>query len=269
MALIRPGRGGESGSGGRRRPKPPADRAPAGPGAAHLCSRGTWPTRRCWPARGTRPWTPASRPARTGCSAGSSAAAGSAAWPGRPRRAAVWPCAAARVGSCKGATRSTSGASKRDALSGLGLSSRSTATKRDANCLSGYPRKPRLSRACGGARKATTAFSRAGQTRTVIHECRRQHDRRRPGLWGHQLSAAGSAGGEDGVAILNGFVGEDALLKRSRQPRLEGSRGKSVPGAPQEEQGGRCGRSESGEQGRQSQEGSRQGPEHVRPYALP
>lgn len=57
--------------------------------------------------------------------------------------------------------------------------------------------------------------------------------------------------------------------KVTTQPRLEGSRGKSVPGAPQEEQGGRCGRSESGEQGRQSQEGSRQGPEHVRPYALP
>lgn len=59
-------------------------------GPAHLCSRGTLPTRCCWPARGTRTWTPASRPGRTSCSASSSAAGGSATWPAHPRRAAGW-----------------------------------------------------------------------------------------------------------------------------------------------------------------------------------
>ena len=72
---------------------------PAGAGPAHLCSRGTLPTHCCWPAQGTQTWTPASRPGRTDCSAGSSAAGGSAAWPARPCRAAVWQSGAERVGS--------------------------------------------------------------------------------------------------------------------------------------------------------------------------
>lgn len=74
---------------------------PAGAGPAHLCSRGTLPTHCCWPAQETQTWTPASRPGRTGCSAGSSAAGGSAAWPARLCRAAGWRSGAERARSCK------------------------------------------------------------------------------------------------------------------------------------------------------------------------
>lgn len=50
---------------------------------AHPCSRGIWPTRCCWPVQETQTWTRASRPGRTGWSAGSSSAAG---WEERPDR---------------------------------------------------------------------------------------------------------------------------------------------------------------------------------------
>lgn len=68
---------------------------------AHLCSTGTWPTRCCWPARGTRTWTPASQPGHTSYSVGSSAAGGSAGWPVHQRHAEGWLSGAERARSFK------------------------------------------------------------------------------------------------------------------------------------------------------------------------
>ena len=82
-------------------PREPETPSGWGAGPAHLYSRGTLPTHCCWPARGTQTWTPASRPGRTSCSVGSSAAGGSAVWPARPRRAAGWRSGAERARSFK------------------------------------------------------------------------------------------------------------------------------------------------------------------------
>lgn len=111
MALIRPGSGGEeSWSTEWGHPNPGQARGPNGPlmhhplenlhqaglrhllmcglgPSAHLYSRGTWPTHCCWPALGTRTWTPVSQPGRTSCSVGNSAAGGSAGWPAHLRHA--------------------------------------------------------------------------------------------------------------------------------------------------------------------------------------
>lgn len=125
MALIRPGCGEEK-SGSRewhppsplenqsakcvslhpifRKFAPSKPETPSGLGVgppAHLCSRGTSPTHCCWPAQGTRTWTPASQPGRTSCSVGSSAAGGSAGWPARLGHAEGWLSGAEHVRSFK------------------------------------------------------------------------------------------------------------------------------------------------------------------------
>lgn len=128
MALIRPGCGEEeSGSREWRHPNPLANQsakfvsyAPSAPKFSnfaarkpetpsdvgvrpptHLCSRGTLPTHCCWPAQGTRTWTPASQPGRTSCSVGSCAAEGSVGWPARRRHAEGWLSGAVHARSFK------------------------------------------------------------------------------------------------------------------------------------------------------------------------
>ena len=69
---------------------------------SHPCSTGIGPTRYCWRVQETQTWTQASRPGRTGWSAGSSSAAGWGERPDRQRRVAESPSA----GECGGNWRS-------------------------------------------------------------------------------------------------------------------------------------------------------------------
>lgn len=143
MALIRPGSGGEESWStewghptlrtsqrakwasyapplGKFAPGRPETPLICGLGpSAHLYSRGTWPTHCCWPALGTRTWTPVSQPGRTSCSVGNSAAGGSAAWPAHLRHAEASLSGAEHARSFKKERRKISKTSNHNSLNCL------------------------------------------------------------------------------------------------------------------------------------------------------